>query len=210
MNRPMPPEHLLNIDPEFQPTEIEPAFEVKKWIEQTFLDKESKLYNPDHEHLSYFDETFLAVLWASSGFAKGGRFVLGQCERVAFRAGGWQKARQEKQMRDWFGFIPTYLITLDAKYSSEASDIDFCALVEHELYHIGVKRDEEGEMLFSDMTGEPKHYLRGHDVEEFFGVVERYGANESVMKMAELANNAPTVSKANIAQACGTCLLKLA
>ncbi len=44
----------------------------------------------------------IRVMWASSSFEKQGRTVLGQAEQVAFRAGGWQKARMEQQMRDWF------------------------------------------------------------------------------------------------------------
>lgn len=70
--------------------------------------------------------------------------------------------------------------------------------------------DEDGNILVSQMTGEPKHFLRGHDVEEFHGVVQRYGASESVQKMVELANDGPAIGKAKIAHACGTCLLKLA
>jgi hypothetical protein len=34
--------------------------------------------------------------------------LLGQCEKVMFNVGGWRKARQEQQMRDWFGFVPTF------------------------------------------------------------------------------------------------------
>lgn len=49
--------------------------------------------------------------------------------------------------------------------------------------------------------GEPKLYLRGHDVEEFHGVVQRYGASPDVQKMVELANDGPTISRANIAHA---------
>ncbi len=88
---------------------------------------------------------------------------------------GWRKARQEQQMRDWFGFVPTYLITIDATFCDKANDREFCALLEHELYHIGVERDEDGEMIFSSSTGLPKHYLAGHDVEEFVGVTKRWG-----------------------------------
>lgn len=33
------------------------------------------------------------------------------------------------------------MITIDAQYAAEASDTDFCALIEHELCHIGVKGD---------------------------------------------------------------------
>ena len=92
-----------------------------------------------------------------------------------FNVGGWRKARQEQQMRDWFGFVPTYLITIDATFCDKANDREFCALLEHELYHIGVERDEDGEMIFSSSTGLPKHYLAGHDVEEFVGVTKRWG-----------------------------------
>jgi hypothetical protein len=99
--------------------------------------------------------------------------VLGQCEKVMFNVGGWRKARQEQQMRDWFGFVPIYLITIDASFCEQTSDREFCALIEHELYHIGVERDADGEIIYSDNTGLPKHFLAGHDVEEFIGVVKR-------------------------------------
>ena len=125
-------------------------------------------------------------------------------------AGGWRKLRQEKQMIDWFGCVPNFIITIDAWFAHKASDTDFCALIEHELYHIGAKRDEDGNYLVSQSTGEYKYYLRPHDVEEFHGVVQRYGASPDVQKMVELANDGPTIGKAKIAHACGTCLLKLA
>jgi hypothetical protein len=41
-------------------------------------------------------------------------------------------------------------------------------------------------------------------------VVQRYGASDDVQKMVDLANDGPTIGKAKIAHACGTCLLKLA
>jgi len=83
-------------------------------------------------------------------------------------------------------------------------------LVEHELYHIGHKWNAKAEMFEYNSMGEPRLFLRGHDVEEFHGVVQRYGASPDVQKMVELANDGPTISRANIAHACGTCLLKLA
>ncbi|OTG66091.1 putative metallopeptidase [Acinetobacter silvestris] len=209
MKRPNPPERLLELDP-IDDMDFEPAFELKEWIWETFLDSNSDLYNEEHEHLTYFNKRFFEVLWASSAFIKAEKYVLGQTEKVMINVGGWKKARQEKQMINWFGHVPTYLITIDARYAAEASDADFCALIEHELCHIGAKRTEDGEMIFSPITGEPKHYLRGHDVEEFHTVVQRYGASESVQKMVDLANEGPIIRKANIAHACGTCLLKLA
>ena len=141
---------------------------------------------------------------------KGGQIVLGQAEQVAIMAGGWKRKRQELQMVQWFSYIPKYIITIDAGFAESASDSDFCALVEHELYHIGYELDHEGEMYISPTTGRPKLKMRGHDVEEFHGVVQRYGASPDVQKMVDLVNDGPTIGKAKIAHACGTCLLKLA
>nr|WP_180043785.1 MULTISPECIES: putative metallopeptidase [unclassified Acinetobacter] len=205
----MPPQSLLDLDPE-EPVGFEPAHELKEWILKTFIDEGGELHNPDHMHISPWDDDLFMVLWASSGFKKSEKIVLGQTEKFAPMAGGWRKMRQEKQMIDWFGCVPNFIITIDAWFAHNASDTDFCALIEHELYHIGAKRDEDGNYLVSQSTGEYKYYLRPHDVEEFHGVVQRYGASPDVQKMVELANDGPTIGKAKIAHACGTCLLKLA
>jgi hypothetical protein len=81
------------------------------------------------------------------------RMVLGQCEKVMFNQGGWKKARQEQQMRDWFGAVPVYLITVDAAYCENTTDREFCRLIEHELYHIGVERDDDGEPIYRTTPG---------------------------------------------------------
>ncbi|MDH0335183.1 putative metallopeptidase [Metapseudomonas otitidis] len=183
-----------------------PAPEVLEWAVSTFVEESGALFNPDHAHLK---DASIAFLWAASGYEKQGRLVLGQCEELTFRCSAWQKGRQEQQMIHWFGGVPDFLITLAADYCVECSDAEFCALVEHELYHMTQKTNSEGEPQFTD-EGQPKLKLRGHDVEEFVGVVRRYGASEGVKAMVEAANKAPEVAKINIARACGTCLLKSA
>ncbi|WP_277343405.1 putative metallopeptidase, partial [Pseudomonas viridiflava] len=77
-----------------------PAFEVWEWVHAETLSSTGSIHNEDHAHLLDAD---IRVMWASSSFEKQGRTVLGQAEQVAFRAGGWQKARMEQQMLDWFG-----------------------------------------------------------------------------------------------------------
>ncbi|OLO13311.1 hypothetical protein BUV99_13445, partial [Corynebacterium diphtheriae] len=79
----------------------------------------------DHDHIAellHDNEEFLAFVWASSAAVAKKRMVLGQCEKVMFNVGGWKKARQEQQMRDWFSFVPQYLITVDATYCEQATD----------------------------------------------------------------------------------------
>ncbi len=201
--RPMPPAYPIAGD-------FAAAPEVFEWMQSTLFDKDHTLYNPDHEHLHHLDMPRLSFLWADVEASQKQRQILGTCEKVAFRAGGWQKLRQESQMNDWFGEVPEYLITLDAEHCRACSDADFCALIEHEIYHIAQAKDIFGLPKFSRMTGEPSLMIAAHDVEEFVGVVRRYGASESVQRMVDAANNGPTLSRANIAHACGTCMLRLA
>jgi hypothetical protein len=112
-------------------------------------------------------------------------------------------------MLDWFGDVPAYIITLAADYCAQCSDADFCALVEHELYHISQATDQYGAPKFTQ-EGLPKLEMRGHDVEEFVGVVRRYGASPQVQELVDAANNPAEMGKLNISRACGTCLLKSA
>lgn len=202
--RPKPPASLLN---EFTPhIALTPAIGLSEWIKENILSDTGHLHNPDHGHLIDADIRFM---WASSGFTKKGRTVLGQAEEVAMRTGGWQKARMEQQMNEWFGYTPKFIITLAGDYCSECSDLDFCALVEHELYHIAQATDEFGAPKFTQEGG-PKLTMRGHDVEEFVGVVRRYGASADVQELVDAANKPAEVAHLDVAMACGTCLLKLA
>jgi hypothetical protein len=200
--RPMPPDALF----ESPYMSFMPAPDVRAWARAMFLAEGAPLHNEDHLHL---EDANFEFLWASGGFVKQGRTVLGQCEEVTFRAGPWQKGRQEQQMRDWFGEVPDFVITLDADYGCKCTDAEFCALVEHEMYHIGHLKDDYGQPAFTK-DGLPKLGMRGHDVEEFVGVVRRYGASKDVQRLVEATKNAPEVAKLNIARACGTCLLKAA
>jgi hypothetical protein len=200
--RPLPP--AMFADP--MNCRFAPAPEVLVWARSTILTEGGPLHNEEHAHLEYAD---IAFLWAPGGFAKQGRTVLGMCEEMTFRCGPWQKGRQQQQMADWFGTVPQFLITLDARYCLQCTDTEFCALVEHELYHAGQEKDEFGQPAFTK-DGLPKFAMRSHDVEEFIGVVRRYGASADVQRLIDAAKGAPEAGKHNIARACGTCLLKAA
>ena len=202
--RPMPPSRLF--ENMLEGALYIPAPEVRAWIEATFLDDRSPLFNIEHIHIR---QAHYAILWTNELNVKQGRRVAGTAENVIFRCSAWQRGRQEQQMREWFGAVPELLITLDANYAAQASDSEFCALVEHELYHCGQACDEFGAPAFTK-DGLPKFTLRGHDVEEFVGVVRRYGPTEDVQRVIDAAKGAPEVAKINIARACGTCLLKVA
>lgn len=148
--RPYPPANFINSD-NWQPyTRLIPASEVSEWVNRQILSDTGNIHNPDHAHLVDAD---VAFMWASGSFAKSGRIVLGQCEQVMMRAGGWQKSRMEQQMHEWFGRIPKFIITLAADYCEQCNDLEFCALVEHELYHIAQATDDYGAPKFNKETG---------------------------------------------------------
>lgn len=171
-------------------------------MNEQILSEGGSIHNPDHDHLIDAD---LVFLWAPGGFTKAMKMVIGQAEEVMIRAGGWQKGRQEQQFHDWFGRVPSFMITLDASYCAQCTDAEWCALVEHELYHITQALDEFGAPKFS-RDGQPKLKIRGHDVEEFVGVVKRYGMTPDVKRLVDAANAGPELRLNSIAHSCGTCL----
>jgi hypothetical protein len=187
-----------------------PSPELADWIEATFLDSDSALHNPDHAHLRMAD---LGFLWARVDNSRAGRTVIGQCEfKPPAVMGKWPRARAQQQLHAWFGRTDLdFLITFDATYCLECSDAEFCALVEHELYHAGQAHDAFGFPRFSKASGLPVFAIRGHDVEEFVGVVRRYGADAAhIRALIDAGTAKPEIAPVRIAQACGTCHLRVA
>lgn len=185
---------------------MSPAGDLDQWCRETFITEGGKLYNEEHAHLH---AATIGFLWADVENARRGRQVIGQCETgVPMAMGKWAKARLIQQLVGWFGLVPDFVITLDAEYCRQCSDVEFCALVEHELLHAGQDKDEFGMPAFTK-AGLPKLAIRGHDVEEFVSIVARYGAGAAkVQDLVDAANRGATIAHVHIAQACGTCQLR--
>jgi hypothetical protein len=204
--RPLPPDNIGTLEGDYI-LHVAPALDMPMWVQNTFIAADSALHNPEHLHLTDALEGQIGFLWASGGYLKQGRHIIGLTEPLVFRSGYWQKMRAEQQFAQWFGMnIPEFIITLDADYCRQCGDVEFCALVEHELYHIAHDVDKMGAPAFHRDTGKPKLTMRGHDVEEFVGVVRRYGMSAEVAKLVDAANKQPEVARVDIAAACGTCL----
>lgn len=204
MNRPLPPASLFEIE---QDDQFQPAPEIIQWARFTFIDEGAALENEDHAHLR---AASIGALWTNVENAKRGRRVIGMAEPGTPQGamGKWSRARAEFQVMQWFGQGPDFIITLDAHWWSQATDAEACALIEHELYHCAQDRDEWGAPRFSKQTGRPIFAMRGHDIEEFIGVVRRYGAGAAgVQALVNAANAGPAIADVKIAQACGTCRL---
>ncbi len=177
---------------------------------KTFIEPDGLLYNEEHPHLIDAD---IGMLWCSETNSRQMNAIVGEAEIPAFRGGKWQKVRQEQQLEEWFGEVPDFLITIDANFATAADNASFCATIEHELFHCGQDRDGFGMPKFNRMTGKPVFAIRGHDCEEFVGVVARYGIGSAAGKTAELvhaANKGPLFGEAHVNGACGTCDRKVA
>lgn len=199
--RPAPPEII------FDPTgpAFIPAPELAEWAKATFIAQDGGLRNPDHEHL---DGATLAFVWTGVPAARHMNIIVGQAEMPRFQGNKWSKARQEQQLEEWFGDLPDFLITIDARYATQCDDVTFCALVEHELYHCGQEVDAFGAPKFSRSTGLPCFAIRGHDVEEFVGIIRRYGVGAGAgqtLAFVEAAQRGPEIGRAKVTGACGSC-----
>lgn len=198
--RPMPPKALIDMEgPPFVP-----APEMEAWAASAFIAEDAALVNEDHAHLR---RASIGFLWTNVPNSRQGRAIVGTAERGQPQGamGKWAKARAVAQVRGWFGEVPDFIITIDALYAAECGDAEFCALIEHELSHCAQEYDQYGAPKFT-REGRPVWTMRGHDVEEFVGVVRRYGADASgVRAMVDAANRGPEIAAARVAHLCGTC-----
>jgi len=208
-SRPFPPASVTSLT---NKDDFEPAPDVAEWIRSAFLDESGPLYYKGHDHLR---QASIGVLWTNQPYRRRGRPVAGMAEQAG-NVGGmsrWKSGRITLQLERWFGHVPDFLITLDAIQAQSMPDLVFCALVDHELCHCGQRLDEFGMLKFDRDTGKPLFTIRGHDVEEFVSVVERFGieaAGDSAVDLVIAAGNKPKIGPARVGIACGTCELRVA
>ena len=199
MIRPQPPTELTV--PGFG---IEPSTELANWALSTFVKDGSPLCNEEHAHLRTAD---IAFLWTNVEFEDGLMPVAGMAEIVRVNGKPWPRAERTDHLCLLHGNIPQARIWIYAPAAANYSDASFCALVEHELYHLAHKLDKNNEPMFDD-EGRPVLTTRAHDVGEFISVVERYGVgavHPNVKRMVEVAKKKPLLAGDSIALACGTC-----
>ena len=211
LKRPFPPDRLR------QPEALgifEPAPQVVEWIAATFLNEGSPLYDEGHVHLA---EARIAVLWTDVVNSAKMVPIVGTAEmpKPPQNGGKWARAKWEMQMRGWFGLEAQsidFLITLFAPYAAEASDMEFCATVKHELSHCAQALDEYEQPKFRQSDNRPVFAIRDHDFAGFLNVVRDFGvgAECNVPELIEIVHHGPRISGAVIAAACGTCHLRIA
>ena len=192
-------------------TQIEPAPDLASWTRSAFIAEGAPLENSDHEHLRH---ARIGVLLTNVRYTTKGKQVCGEAREAApSGANDWKRASRRQQLLRWFGEewegqLPDFLITLDAPYVAgrleKGDTAAVCALVEHELYHCAQATDRHGFPQFDDATGRPKWTVAPHDLEEFTGVAERYGAATGQLgRMQKALMEGPTVDPADVDAVCG-------
>lgn len=176
------------------------------WVRETFIDDDGPLFNERHTHLA---DASIGWLWTTAEQNNRDRPVAGECRLIGPATKKWSRAMADFQLRGWFGYVPDFLITIDAGIASSMDDWSFCALIEHELCHAAQDVDMHGAPRFN-RDGAPIFRLVAHDCEEFVEVVARYGSTGAIADMVRAANNGPTIREAQMSAACGTCLRRMA
>ena len=200
--RPLPAESMIDHrgTPAFTPAEG-----MAEFVEEVFLDPGSDLHIEEHEILAHAS---IGYLWAGREAKDRNRRIIGTAQLVRPPQKKWSSLRSYHQVRDWFGNID-FLITLDASYCLEtATDAEFLALLDHELSHCRQDVDEFDCPRFNQETGRPYWRIVGHDVEQFVGVTQRWGAaaagaEELVAAAAEGPRFGP-VDIQRVVAGCGT------
>jgi hypothetical protein len=206
IKRPYPPKGLQSFGEDFAPDPV-----LADWIKLNYIKEDGELYDKGHSHLRSAN---IGVLWTNAACSRQGTSVVGMAEipRPPTASNKWHKARFTYQLTKWFGRIPDFLLTFDARYAMKCEDLSFCALVDHELNHCGQAKNQYNCPKFRK-DGKPVWTIVAHDVEEFVSVVRRFGPGAGAGKTAEFvaaARKVPLIGAAKIAGACGTCKLKLA
>lgn len=196
------PKELTEVGEEFRP-----CVEAVDWIRDTFLSPESKLYNVEHDHLNSAEMGFL---WTNAPNSRHGKRIVGTAELATPppSLSKWGKARWIWQMKQWFGDHELdFLITLFAPYFAGVEVVEQCSGCEHEVFHCGHKPDALGFPAFSK-DGRPKFGIRGHDVEEFTGIMKRYGPTAGAgdsLAFVMATRIEPEITLKDFAGMCGTC-----
>jgi len=187
-----------------------PCQDLDEFTRETFLNEDHFLFNFDHIHLT---AARIGYLFTTEPNSRNGKGIIGTCEIPMFRCGKWQKARQEQQIYEWFGFMPDFLITYSAPFwmneIENAMPQNVLSLYEHELYHAGQAKDDFGMPKFSRATGKPVFAMAPHSVEEHTGVVRRYGVSASGQDAVDFVSAAlqdPEIAPARLKGLCGSCV----
>lgn len=168
-----PPQHLRSASVGFARDE-----EMENFVRDDFTSRGGLFFDPEHGHLT---AARIGVLWCAGKHIVRGSEKIGTMELVPAwdsPVSTWGEAMKRDWLRTYFGqaWWPHFLTKLSAPLCLPLEDRDFFAVVDHEVCHGDVAKDEFQCPRFNKDTGEPVYKLRPHDYEGFVGTTERWGA----------------------------------
>lgn len=151
--------------------------ELEDFVRNEFLGRGGLFFDMEHGHLGNRHNR-VGFLWMSSLHVDKGSVKAGTAQLVKRgEPHKWGEVFRTAALLEMFeGNLPTFLITLSAPICATYDDREFFALIDHELSHCAVAKDEWGAPKFNEQTGEPVWRMRPHDHEGFAGTTERWGA----------------------------------
>lgn len=203
LRRPMPPAKVCALDSTMAGYTFDADAALLEWVRAAFVADTGPLHDAQFAVLK---DAHIGCLWAGIENAKNGKRILATAEAPHLQGNRWVKGRQEHQMVQWFGALPDFILTFDALWANDASDREWCAVVDHELRHCRQARDSYGAPKFNQRTGQPLWAIEGHDIEEFQATVERFGleaCGEAAVDFVIAAARPAVITDARIALACG-------
>ncbi len=97
-----------------------------------------------------------------------GRIVAGRCIKV--------------DDRNWTIHGFDFLVEIAGDVWQEAAGEFRTAIMDHELGHIGIRKDENGDEVRDEETQRISAYIKLHDIEEFDEVLARHGAYHPALR----------------------------
>lgn len=110
------------------------------------------------EELAYIKDSSVRIVYLESDAAKKSdrdKLVLGECEKVS--------------SKNRWAINYDFTITLFSPNIEGMSDKQIEIIIFHELLHVGITWGDNGEVYF----------VKGHDLEDFKCIIDRYGTNWS-------------------------------
>lgn len=129
---------------------------------------------PEHAPLAEHEVQF-GWLMRNTPKEKGGKTELGSVHAVKTMFQGGFKDLGLQLLAGMLGYLPEYLVVINAEWWGKASAEQREALLYHELCHVKQAVDQYGALKF-DRDGYPVWALVEHDVTAFNAEVARYGA----------------------------------
>ncbi len=139
----------------------------------------------EHRHLA---DATIGYVFRDDELTRHGKVIVAEAilvERILPSDKRWSRFIKWSLQRVLSGNLPDFLVLIDRNLWDGFDAEQKLALIDHELSHCWYATEDDGTTQKFHQDGSPWWTIRGHDLEEFCGVVDRRGLwNEDLRVMA--------------------------